>query len=66
MSWFSQLSEKKILHQESGCSVKLVKYKSMVNGTKYDIVPAMLRGIFSKTACYLTPQDLAKEMTGKH
>ena len=33
-----------------------------VNGTKYEIVPTMLKGIFSKTACYLTPEDLAKEM----
>ena len=29
---------------------------------KYEIVPAMLKAIFSKTACYLTPQDIAKEM----
>ena len=41
---------------------KIGEIQKYVNGTKYDIVPAMLRGIFSKTACYLTPQDLAKEM----
>ena len=41
---------------------KIGEIQKYVNGTKYDIVPAMLRGIFSKTACYLTPQDLVKEM----
>ena len=41
---------------------KTGEIQKYVNSTKYDIVPAMLRGIFSKTACYLTPQDLAKEM----
>ena len=41
---------------------KIGEKEKYVNGTKYNIVPAMLRGIFSKTACYLTPQDLAKEM----
>ena len=41
---------------------KIGEIQKYVNGTKYNIVPAMLRGIFSKTACYLTPQDLAKEM----
>ena len=41
---------------------KIGEIQKYVNGTKYDIVPAILRGIFSKTACYLTPQDLAKEM----
>ena len=41
---------------------KIGEIQKYVNSTKYDIVPAMLRGIFSKTACYLTPQDLAKEM----
>ena len=41
---------------------KIGKIQKYVNGTEYDIVPAMLRGIFSKTACYLIPQDLAKEM----
>ena len=49
---------------------KIDEIQKYVNGTKYDIVPAMLRGIFSKTACFLTPQDLAKEigveaLTGK-
>ena len=41
---------------------KIGEIQKYVHGTKYDIVPAMLRGIFSKTACYLTPQDLAKGM----
>ena len=41
---------------------KIGEIQKYVNGTKYDIVPAMFWGIFSKTACYLTPQDLAKEM----
>ena len=36
---------------------KIGEIQKYVYGTKYDIVPAMLRGIFSKTACYLTPQD---------
>ena len=33
-----------------------------VNGTRYEIVPVMLKVIFSKTTCYLTPQDIAKEI----
>ena len=41
---------------------KIGEIQKYVNGTRYDIVPAMLKGIFSKTACYLTPQDLSKEM----
>ena len=41
---------------------KIGEIQKYVNSTKYDIVPAMLRRIFSKTACYLTPQDLVKEM----
>ena len=41
---------------------KIIAPGEYVNGTKYNTVPAMLRGIFSKTACYLTPQDLIKEM----
>ena len=45
----------------NGCLIKFVKYK-YVNIMKYEIVPAMLKAIFSKTACYLIPQDIAKEM----
>ena len=41
---------------------KIGEIQMYVNGTKYKIVPTMLKGIFSRTACYLTPQDLAKEM----
>ena len=42
---------------------KTLQFLKYVNGTKYDIVRlAMLSRIFSKTASYLTPQDLVKEM----
>ena len=41
---------------------KIGEIQMYVNGTKYKIVPTMLKGIFSETACYLIPQDLAKEM----
>ena len=57
----SVIREKKIAPGEWLFS-KIGEIQKYVNGTKYNIVPAMLRGIFSKTACYLTPQDLAKEM----
>ena len=35
--------------------------KQYLSGTDYDMVPTMLNGIFQKTACYWTPQDLRKE-----
>ena len=41
---------------------KIREIQMYVNGMKYEIVPAMLKVIFSKTACYLTPQDIAKDM----
>ena len=39
---------------------KLNEMKTYVKGTKYELVPGMLQGVFVKTASYLTPQDLAK------
>ena len=36
--------------------------KKYVSGTDFKLVPHMLKGIFVKSACYFTPQDLKREI----
>ena len=41
---------------------KINKIKKYVLGTDFKLVPHMLKGIFVKSACYFTPQDLKREI----
>ena len=45
---------------------KINNMKQYLSGTDYDMVPTMLNGIFQKTACYWTPQDLRKELGSQY
>ena len=45
---------------------KINNMKQYLSGADYDMVPTMLNGIFQKTACYWTPQDLRKELGSQY
>ena len=41
---------------------KINEIKKYISGTDFELVPHMLKGIFVKSACYFTPQDLKREI----
>ena len=44
---------------------KINEIKKYILGTDFELVPHMLKGIFVKSACYFTPQDLKREIGDK-
>ena len=41
---------------------KINEIKKYIFGTDFKLMPHMLKGIFVKSACYFTPQDLKREI----